>query len=315
MNDVNTMTNMIEDEADVNCRDYIGRAPLHLAILSGAVEVAAVLIDAGARMTARLVDGRASLHLAAELGQTATVRKILARSAHNAEEAKLAAEDAASKAQEDVMSESSDVEKSGLGLFADAVDLGAPEKEEDTPDVVDLSLADWEIAFTPLAYAILSGSLSTVEEILAAGADPKALLNSEKTLRPALFPLSLTRFVEDELAACDIARLLVKNGASSTTTAARGRTVFHEIVRENRVRLVATLLEHDPNAQKALNFPLIHLFGAQSPLAAAASSRGQAMSVLLLAYGARLSTTQDDISQAQKVPSVFHYFVEASTAI
>ncbi|KAF8840816.1 ankyrin [Paxillus ammoniavirescens] len=311
INDVNTVTNMIENEADVNCRDYIGRAPLHLAILSGAVEVAGVLIDAGARMTARLADGRASLHLAAELGQTATVRKILARSAHNAEEAKLAAEDAATKAQEDVMSESSDVENPGLGLFADAVDLGAPAEEEDTPDVVDLSLADWDIAFTPLAYAILSGSLSTVEEILAAGADPKALLNSEKTSRPALFPLSLTRFVEDELAACDIARLLVKNGASSTTTVATGQTVFYEIVRENRVRLVATLLEHDPNAQKALNFPLIsafHSFAARSPLAAVASSREQAMAVLLLAYGARLSTTQDDILQAEKLPTHQVYY-------
>ncbi|KAI9433856.1 hypothetical protein H4582DRAFT_1982958, partial [Lactarius indigo] len=39
------------------------------AILSHSAEVGCVLIGAGARMSARLVGGRTSLHLAAQVGQ------------------------------------------------------------------------------------------------------------------------------------------------------------------------------------------------------------------------------------------------------
>jgi ankyrin repeat protein len=84
-NDTVTTTQMIPDGVDVNRRDHVGRTPLHVAILSNSVECANALIDAGARMTARLVGGRTSLHLAAQMGQTSVVRKMLARSAFNAE--------------------------------------------------------------------------------------------------------------------------------------------------------------------------------------------------------------------------------------
>ncbi|KIJ65131.1 hypothetical protein HYDPIDRAFT_153095 [Hydnomerulius pinastri MD-312] len=311
-NDTETLNNMIEKKAGINCRDYVGRTPLHVAILSGAVEAAVILIDAGARMTARLADGRAALHLAAGLGQTSTVRKILERSALNAEQAKLAAE----KGEGETVSESGGEESrqtSEPGLFADAVDLGAPEEdEEDTPDVVDLNVADWDLAFTPLAYAILSGSVSTTEEMLAAGADPKEILRSGRTRRPALLPLSLTRFIADDSAACDMARLLIKNGVSSSalTTPESGGTVFHQTVSAKRVKLVETLLQCDPNARIALNFPRITSpWGgiACSPLATSVDANDPAMATLLLAHGARLSTTEEDINQVNEISGSSSY--------
>jgi len=77
-NDTVTTTQMIQDGEDVNRRDHVGRTPLHVAILSNSVECANALIDAGARMTARLVGGRTSLHLAAQMGLTSVGRKMLA---------------------------------------------------------------------------------------------------------------------------------------------------------------------------------------------------------------------------------------------
>ena len=73
---------------DLNRRDHVGRTPLQLAILSKEVDIACDLIDAGARMTARVVDGRTALHLAAQFDLPKVVRKLLERSAVNQEKAK-----------------------------------------------------------------------------------------------------------------------------------------------------------------------------------------------------------------------------------
>jgi hypothetical protein len=93
-----TVLRMIKEEVDVNRRDHVGRAPLHLAILTGASEIACDLIDAGARMMARLVDGRTALHLAAQLGLGRVVEKLLERSKLNKEKAE--EEEAAKETEE-----------------------------------------------------------------------------------------------------------------------------------------------------------------------------------------------------------------------
>ena len=78
--------NLIREEIDVNQRDHVGRTALHVAILSKAPEIACDLIDASARITARLADGKASLHLASQYDQVTVVRKLLEKSAQNVEE-------------------------------------------------------------------------------------------------------------------------------------------------------------------------------------------------------------------------------------
>ena len=82
--------NFIREEIDVNQRDHVGRTALHVAILSKAPEIACDLINAGARITARLADGKAPLHLASQYDQVAVVRKLLEKSAQNVEESKVA---------------------------------------------------------------------------------------------------------------------------------------------------------------------------------------------------------------------------------
>ncbi|KAM0287752.1 hypothetical protein ACHAQH_000283 [Verticillium albo-atrum] len=72
-----------QEGADPNQRDYTGRSPLHLAVISSTPDVARALVDHGARLTARLADGNTALHLAAERGNVEMVRILMDRSITN----------------------------------------------------------------------------------------------------------------------------------------------------------------------------------------------------------------------------------------
>jgi len=72
-------------EADVNKRDYTGRAPLHLAIISSTPDIVKCLVDHGARLTARLADGRTALHLAADRGIAEMIKILMEKSIANEE--------------------------------------------------------------------------------------------------------------------------------------------------------------------------------------------------------------------------------------
>ncbi|KAF2621315.1 ankyrin [Macroventuria anomochaeta] len=74
-----------QEGADPNERDYTGRTPLQLAVMSSTPEVVQALIDAGARIVARMVDGRTALHLAAMRGEAVMVKALLVKSEANEE--------------------------------------------------------------------------------------------------------------------------------------------------------------------------------------------------------------------------------------
>lgn len=82
-NNLDAVKEHIKAEIDLNHRDHVGRTCLHVAILCHAKEVALELIEAGARISARLVDGRSALHLASRYGQVEVVKKLLERNAAN----------------------------------------------------------------------------------------------------------------------------------------------------------------------------------------------------------------------------------------
>ncbi|RYP91396.1 hypothetical protein DL770_002441 [Monosporascus sp. CRB-9-2] len=75
-----------QDGADPNKRDYTGRTPLHLAVISSTPEIVKCLVDHGARLTARLADGQTALHLAAARGNVQMVTILLEKSNANEEE-------------------------------------------------------------------------------------------------------------------------------------------------------------------------------------------------------------------------------------
>ena len=70
----------------VNRRDHTGRTPLHLTAMVSTPEVVQCLIDHGARIVARLVDGFTALHLAACRGDALIVKALLDASEANEEE-------------------------------------------------------------------------------------------------------------------------------------------------------------------------------------------------------------------------------------
>ncbi|KAK4184990.1 ankyrin repeat protein [Podospora australis] len=77
---------LAQEGADPNKRDYTGRSPLHLAVMSSTPEVVKCLVGSGARITARLADGRTALHLAAEGGKVEMIKILMEKSTANEEE-------------------------------------------------------------------------------------------------------------------------------------------------------------------------------------------------------------------------------------
>jgi ankyrin repeat protein len=172
--DLKTVVDIVEKGFDLKRRDHVGRTPLQLAIMARSEAVAKYLIDAGARVTSRLVDGRTALHLAAQLGQAEIIDKLLERSKQNevkAEREKVEA-DAKAKQKEDAdMSENSTDEdeemrpsseddwssdeaaskrdkkaKSPKPTVNDPPAEGAaiPDDNDDLPDILDIHAVDWD---------------------------------------------------------------------------------------------------------------------------------------------------------------------------
>lgn len=315
-NDTITVTQMIEDGEDVNRRDHVGRTPLHVAIISNSVECANILIDAGARMTARLVGGRASLHLAAQTGQTSLVKKMLARSAYNeaksvekpkaeeVEENPEVAERVRMSSEDDWSSESDDgkpLRKAPVKIDTEN-DSDPLEDDKETPDILDLSNPDWDFGITPLGYAILSGSLEVVDVLLVAGADPNHATRAKDA--DPLHPLTLTMYTQDEEHAAKIAERLVAAKAISSTANKNLLTIFHRMVVAGKTKIVTSLLNCDPNAKKVLDFPAWAGMGLVFPPVSSILSGDYATLSVLLAYGAKLEYSPEDASRAERAQYV-----------
>lgn len=182
-------------EIDINRRDHVGRTALQVAALRRAEDICLDLVDADARMSARLADGRTSLHIAAQMGLPALIEKMLLRSNVNAEkakeeeEAKAKAENKSSKmdvdengdndddddegsvrasSEDDWSSDENDSKKKKKEENKESenqpdADADIPEDNAETPDVLDVNLPDWDFALTPLDYAVIAGSKSCVQ--------------------------------------------------------------------------------------------------------------------------------------------------------
>ena len=308
---------MIGDGEDVNRRDHVGRTPLHVAIISNSVGCANILIDAGARMSARLVGGRTSFHLATQNGQTSLVKKMLARSAYNeakAAEEKLKAEEAEESpevterirmsSEDDWSSESEDgksPQKAPVKSDTEK-DFDPLEDDKETPDILDISSHDWDFGLTPLGFAILSGSLELVDVLLIAGADPNHAARAKDA--DPLHPLTWTIYTEDEERAVKIAERLVAARAISSTADKNLFTIFHRMVVAGKTKIVMSLLNCDPNAKKVLDFPAWIEQELVFPPVSSILSGDYATLSVLLAHGAKLVYSPEDASRAERAKFV-----------
>ena len=327
-----TVLQMIK-EVDINRRDHVGRTPLHLAILTGASEIACDLIDAGARMMSRLVDGRTALHLAAQLGLERVVEKLLEKSelnkeeaekektAKEAEESKTAVDeddpmDGTNKDDEDAKSEDigddddedeeeakedDDYEVINREDANDGAVTNAniPEDDEDEPDILDVNIPDWDYGLTPLGYAIVHGHLDVVDQLLVAESDPLQPVKSNSHDIPIVHPLALTVLTEDEEVACKIAERLIQAGATSSTADRALMSVFLRIVTAGRPKLLSTLFRVDSKAKKLVNFPTVQFGTAIFPTTAAVANGDFTALALLLAHGAKVMFKDEDLNAAR----------------
>lgn len=317
---------------DVNRRDHVGRTALHVAILSSAHEICNDLIAAGARITARLADGRTALHLAAFFNPPQVVQVLLARSAYNAEKAKEAEEEAKAKAEagkgvamdkdededdeeerpsseDDWSAEDDDGgnKKAGKAEQNNSQneapgDADIPDDNPELPDILEVDAMDWDLKFTPLAYAILGGHLDVVEVLLNAGADPKSATKQNQYGSQIMHPLNFTIIGRDDERSTQLIERLVRGGASSAQADNNLFSIFHSFVCSGRLPLIQKLLEVDHGANSAINIPALDVRGKLTyPLVSACEKGNYALVALLLGYGAKAVLVPDDLQKAKNM--------------
>jgi ankyrin repeat protein len=188
---------LAQEGADPNTRDHTGRTPLHLAAMSSTPEVVRALVDAGARLVARLADGRTALHLAAARGHVEIVKILLNKSAANEAEhedkqdqrrrektAKKTDEGEAEGKEADGAEESdgelvdeadSDdyAHSTTTGSFvklgkkeAEPLDDAALEDGEEEPDFYDINVIAWDRPCSALHFAIVAGHVEVVKTLV-----------------------------------------------------------------------------------------------------------------------------------------------------
>jgi ankyrin repeat protein len=332
-----------ERTADVNKRDHVGRTPLHLAVIVKASDIACDLIDNGARITARLVDGRTALHLAARLDLPIVVKKLLERSAVNVEkeQEKSRKEKASEKVdkvetniennesnKDDEENGASDDDWTSVGTQSAEINSGPsevaviPEDDNETPDVLDVNLADWDLSWPPLFHAVASGSLSSIDLLITGGADVKVVtvFMEDRSTKTPLNVLPLALNIEDDDKACKVIERLIRAGAVSTTANDNLLTVFQRFVMSGRASLLSAVLRSDPNAQTAVNFPaLTFLKTAIFPLVTAINKHSYSTIATLLAHGAKINYIEEDLFRARDIglafselPNLLKLFISSS---
>ncbi|KAI4103740.1 MAG: hypothetical protein L6R37_003668 [Teloschistes peruensis] len=272
-------------------RDHTGRTPLHLASECSSPEIVKCLVDHGARIVARLVDGTTALHIAATRGSIEIVTILLETSeANEAEEAekedkkkleKSRQSQSAGKASEDedvrmddddeddsdeameddssendtAMTEGSFVKVADKkGSDEDALDGG----DESEPDIYDVNVLAWDTPVSPLHLAILGGHTGVIKTLIGTfGADvllPIKIVNEySRSPQAAIMTLVLAaRLANPE--ALLVTQNLLSHGASSAQADVDRVSAFHYVVAKKRVDLLKACIREDGAAAKsALN--------------------------------------------------------------
>jgi len=184
-----------------------------------------------------------------------------------------------------------------------------PEDEKDEPDVIDPNLLDWDFGFTPLAWAILYGSVQGIEILLSNGADINVPTKRSSHPYTSFHPLELTILRQDEGEACAIAECLIKGGVSCSTANKSMWTTFHRAVSEGRYKLVETFLRTDRKAVSSLDFPAVLYNDVVFPVATAVGRARYAALAILLSHDVKLVLDEADVSRAIEAAYVHPSFL------
>lgn len=314
-----------QDGNDPNTRDHTGRTPLHLAVATSTLGIIQALVDHGARLVARVVDGRTALHIAAHRGDARIVSCLLRKSeANEAEE--LTRQDARRKARmastgrprpevstypddldEDIdVVDHVDAESGSLGATTDNSLIKIPSHQEplgntveaekdDGPDVYDIDVLAWDVAFSALHVAIVKGHVEVVKTLVEDfGSDVllpvKIFKDQTGSADSAILTLGLALGLDIDRSE-EMVRVLVGLGASCAQADLKQRTAFMYCV-ASRPALVNVFLDADETgAMRAIKH--LSASGTQfsasvfDPLSAAIASSDGKTALLLLEAGAR----------------------------
>lgn len=312
----------------IDRRDHTGRTPLHLAAQSSTPEILRCLVDNGARIVSRLVDGLTALHIASARGSTEMVTILLEKSEENEaaeadkEDRKKAEKQKASQSvrtnsgnesdSDDVTEDMSSDDGTAMteGSFVKVDDKNrvgedALDSDDDAePDFYDINVLAWDTPVSPLHLAILGAHSETIKTLIGTfGADallPIKIIN-QYTRNPqyAIMTLLLAARLANPRVACD----LLRNGASVAQADLNHISSFHYLVAAKRVNLLKACINEDgPAAERALNHLVItgHHWrpSAESPLTTAIKTGNAELADYLLTIGANSSIDLDSFASA-----------------
>ena len=135
---------LAQEGANLDTRDYTGRTPLHLAVMTSTPEVVKCLVDAGARLVARLADGRTALHLAAARGNVEIVKILMDKSMANEEEFE-EAQDQRRNARQSKKQNEQGVQENKAKIPSEESDKGSHTESEEESDLELVDTADSDI--------------------------------------------------------------------------------------------------------------------------------------------------------------------------
>lgn len=253
-----------QEGADPDRRDYTGRTPLQLACMSSSPAVVQCLVDHGARLTARMADGKTALHLAAARGNVEIISILLTRSSQNEAEAIKQGLNLDKKINEaDIDEDRSDASTSYVKVEKDGTDqpgstYDAIEDNDSQPDIFDINAVAWDSLASPLHFAILHGHVDAVRALVTSfGADVRMPIkitdDYSKQPQGAILNLVLALSLPSDEAR-DMSRTLLELGASPAQADIARFTPVHYLAQSEHSELLSIYMEHDrPAVQRALN--------------------------------------------------------------
>jgi ankyrin repeat protein len=288
---------IVEHSQDVNSRCFENEwTPLHVASTYGYVEVARILIEHGADVTAKAVNGWTPLHEASKRGHI-DVAGFLVEHGTDA-----ISRDKGGRTPLHIASAYGHVDLSRF-LIEQGTDVTVRDNAGWTPLLAVSTYGYTELACllvefgadvsarakdqrTPLHEASAFGHVGLARILIEQGADASARTNDGRT--PLHFASSYGYM--------DIARILVKHGADTSAQAQDGQSPLHVAASYGNLEITRILVEHaaDVTAQAKKGW---------SPLHSAASCGSVVIARFLIEHGADATTRDHDNETPRDVAS------------